>query len=37
MHHFHRFSPGYGIYDGNLDCYDMYYLYPNNQLPPYCS
>jgi hypothetical protein len=33
----HHFWPGYGVYDGYLNCYDMYYRYPNNQWPPYCS
>jgi hypothetical protein len=38
MHHFGRFRPGYGFYDGyGPDCYDLNFQNPTYPLPPYCG
>jgi hypothetical protein len=36
LHRFGRYWRGYG-YDSGLDCYDWYYLHPNEPLPLSCG
>jgi len=36
VHRFGRYWRGYG-YDSGLDCYDWYYLHPNEPLPLSCG
>lgn len=37
MHRHGRYSPGYGYYYGDSDCYDWYVLHPDQPLPLSCS
>jgi hypothetical protein len=37
MHHYGRYRPGYGFYDGYVDCNDWYNLHPDEPLPLSCG